>query len=103
MAAVPAAESIVLPEFAARELLAAYGIPFAPAALTRNPEEATRFAERIGYPVVLKVASPDISHKTEVGGVRVGIQSGTELRSAWDEVNSTVRARAPSACISAAA
>jgi acetyl coenzyme A synthetase (ADP forming)-like protein len=96
---LPAAESTVLPEFSARALLSAYGLPFAPAQLARSPEEAVRFADRVEYPVVLKVASPDISHKTEVGGVRVGIASAEELRSAWAEVRATVSAHMPRARI----
>jgi acetate---CoA ligase (ADP-forming) len=96
---LPAAESTVLPEFSARELLAAYGVPFAPAQLVKTPDEAVRFAGKTGYPVVLKVASPDISHKTEVGGVRVGIASDEELRATWAEVKATVAAKAPTARI----
>jgi acetate---CoA ligase (ADP-forming) len=97
LADVPSADSTVLPEYSARALLSAYGVPFAPTHLARSPEEGIKFAHRIGYPVVLKVASPDISHKTEVGGVRVGIASSTELRQAWDEVKSTVSVKAPKA------
>ena len=96
---VAPAASTILPEFSARALLAAYGIPFAPAHLARTPEEAVKFADRTGYPVVLKVASPDISHKTEVGGVRVGIFSPADVRRGWDEVKATVAARAPKARI----
>ncbi|HLY76304.1 MAG TPA: acetate--CoA ligase family protein, partial [Thermoplasmata archaeon] len=96
---VPPAESTILPEFSARALLSAYGVPFAPAHLAKTPEEAVRFADRTGYPVVLKVASPDISHKTDVGGVRVGVASAQELRAAWTEVRATVTQKAPTARI----
>jgi acetate---CoA ligase (ADP-forming) len=97
--AVPSAESTVLPEFAARALLSAYGIPFAPSRLVRTLEDAVEFAEQSGYPVVLKVASPDISHKTDVGGVRIGIENSSELRTAWADVQATVLAKAPGARI----
>lgn len=97
--AVPPAEPSVLPEFSARALLSAYGVPFAPAHLARTPEEGVEFADKIGYPVVLKVASPEISHKTEVGGVRVGLLSATDLRTAWEEVKATVASKAPEARI----
>lgn len=97
LATVSPVDTTVLPEYSARALLSAYGVPFAPARLVQTPDEAVRFADTIGYPVVLKVASPDISHKTEVGGVRVGIESGKDLRAAWAEVLVTVTARAPSA------
>jgi acetate---CoA ligase (ADP-forming) len=97
LGSVPSADSTVLPEFSARALLSAYGIPFAPVQLAKTPDEAVQFAEKIGYPVVLKVASPDISHKTEVGGVRVGIGNQEELREVWAEVQTTVAAKAPNA------
>ena len=96
---LPPAESTVLPQFSARALLSAYGVPFAPAHLAKTPEEAVKFADKTGYPVVLKVASSQISHKTEVGGVRVGLLSATDLRTAWTEVNATVAAKAPNARI----
>lgn len=99
LADLPPAESTVLPEFSARALLSAYGVPFAPARLARTPDDAVEFAGHTGYPVVLKVASPDISHKTEVGGVRVGISSAADLRRAWNEVQETVATKAPKAHI----
>ena len=99
LAAVPSAESTVLPEFSARALLSAYGVPFAPVQLATTPDEAVRFATQIGYPVALKVASPDISHKTEVGGVRVGIGNEEELRGVWAEIQTNVAAKAPTARI----
>jgi acetate---CoA ligase (ADP-forming) len=97
--ALPTAESTVLPEFAARALISAYGIPFARSALVKTPDEAVKFADEIGYPVVLKVASPDISHKIDVGGVRVGISTAPELRSAWSEMKESVAEKAPAARI----
>ncbi|MGC2289560.1 MAG: acetate--CoA ligase family protein [Thermoplasmata archaeon] len=99
LGAVPPVESSVLPEFSSRALLSAYGIPFAPSHLAKTPEEGVQFAEKAGYPVVLKVASPDISHKTDVGGVRVGLSDASDLRSAWADVQATVAARAPKARI----
>ena len=48
--------------------------------MARTDEEAVQLADRIGYPVVLKIDSPDISHKTDVGGVVVGIASAEDLR-----------------------
>ncbi len=57
----------------ALDVLAAYGIPVPPGGLARTPEEAEGIAERIGDPVVLKLVSPDLVHKTEVGGVVLGV------------------------------
>jgi acetate---CoA ligase (ADP-forming) len=99
LASAPSGDAAVLPEFSARALLSAYGVPFPPAHLAKSAEEAVKFAERTGYPVVLKVASPDISHKTEVGGVRINIADSPELRAAWSEVRATVESKAPKARI----
>ncbi|MEM0128720.1 MAG: acetate--CoA ligase family protein [Thermoplasmata archaeon] len=89
----------VLPEYQARELLEAYGIRFPASATASTVEEAVAAADRIGYPIVLKIASPDISHKTDVGGVRLGIEDGDALRAAWAEMRRTIQERAPSARI----
>jgi acetate---CoA ligase (ADP-forming) len=89
----------VLPQYAARGLLEAYGIRFPPAALTTTADEAVAAAGRIGYPVVLKVASPEISHKTDVGGVAVDLRDGPAVRDAWTRMDRTVRAAVPGARI----
>jgi acetyltransferase len=68
----------------ARSVLAAYGFNLPESEIAANPEQAVEIAERIGYPVVLKVASPDILHKTDVGGVRVGLQSASDVVDAFD-------------------
>jgi acetate---CoA ligase (ADP-forming) len=68
----------------ARDILMAYGIPLPKTILARNAEEAVAAAEAIGYPVVLKIASPDILHKTDIGGVKVNLTSPSEVRDAYD-------------------
>lgn len=68
----------------ARGILEAYGMTIPKSALARDPEEAIKFANEIGYPVVLKIASPDILHKTDVGGVKVGLRNSSEVRDAFD-------------------
>ena len=87
----------VLPEYAARELLSAYGIPFTGVTRATSVAGAIEAAERLGYPVVLKVASPDISHKTDVGGVAVGITSPAAMRTAWSQMQKTLAAKAAGA------
>lgn len=71
-------------DFEAREVLQAYGLRIPQSELARTPEEAVEFASRMGYPVVLKIASPDILHKTDVGGVKVGLQNATDVRDAYE-------------------
>jgi acetyltransferase len=68
----------------AREVLDAYGFPVPESRLAESPEEAVDIAQEIGFPVVLKVASPDILHKTDVGGVKLNLDSATDVRDAYD-------------------
>ena len=68
----------------ARDILEAYRIPIPGSELCRTAEEAVAFAEEAGYPVVMKIASPDILHKTDIGGVRLNIQSATDVRDSFD-------------------
>jgi acyl-CoA synthetase (NDP forming) len=58
----------------------------APARIARDADEAARIAGELGYPLVLKVVSPDVSHKTDIGGVRLGIESEGELRAAYRDI-----------------
>ncbi|MEN8240851.1 MAG: acetate--CoA ligase alpha subunit [Chloroflexota bacterium] len=68
----------------AREILSAYGLPIPQSELAETADQAVEMANEIGYPVVLKIASPDILHKTDVGGVKVGLQNPEQLRDAFD-------------------
>ena len=88
-----------LPEYVTRGLLEAYGVRFPPSALTASADEAVAAAARIGYPVVLKVASPEILHKVDVGGVAIGLADAPALRAAWERMDRSVRAAAPGARI----
>lgn len=83
----------------AMEVAAAYGIPVAPVKLARRAAEAVTYAAELGYPVVLKVASPDIIHKTDVGGVRVGLQTPEEIREAFWEIMERVHEHLPRALV----
>jgi acetyl coenzyme A synthetase (ADP forming)-like protein len=68
----------------AREVLEAYGIPLPKSGIAETPDDAVRMAEEIGYPVVMKIASPDILHKSDIGGIKLNIQSASEVRDAFD-------------------
>jgi acetyltransferase len=68
----------------ARAVLEAYGFPIPKSVLAATPEEAVAAAEEIGYPVVMKIASPDILHKTDVGGVKLNLRSAGDVRDAFD-------------------
>ncbi|WP_328333620.1 acetate--CoA ligase family protein [Streptomyces sp. NBC_00455] len=77
----------------------AYGIPVPAEALAECADEAVALADRIGFPVVLKIVSPDIVHKTDAGGVRVGVRSAAEVRAAFTSIVSNARAYSPQAAI----
>jgi len=87
-----AAPGAFLSQEAANDLLAAYGIATARPQLAASAAAAAELAERAGYPVVLKVASPDILHKSDVGGVLLGLSDAAAVRAGFAAV--TVRARA---------
>lgn len=72
-----------LPELEALEVLEAYGFPLLASRLAQSEEEAALIAAEMGYPVVLKIAGPEILHKTDIGGVVVGLHSEEELRRAY--------------------
>ncbi len=86
-----------LSEVEGRRLLAAYGIPGPREAVAATAEEAVTAADSIGYPVVLKVLSPDIQHKTEIGGVRAGLQNERAVATAFREVMEVARRHHPRA------
>ncbi|HET7459033.1 MAG TPA: acetate--CoA ligase family protein, partial [Gemmatimonadaceae bacterium] len=88
-----------LSELDALAVIRACGIRTLDAALARDAEDAVRAAESIGFPVVLKVVSPQVVHKTDVGGVRVGIGDAGAVREAYDAIVASVRDRVPDADI----
>jgi len=68
----------------AKSILTAYGLQAPHSEIAETAEKAVEIAADMGYPVVLKIASPDILHKTDVGGVKVGLQNATDVRDAFD-------------------
>lgn len=75
---------VTIGDFEARTILEAYGLTIPQSRLAEDAEQAVKFAAEIGYPVVLKIASPNILHKTDVGGVRVGLRNAQDVRDAFD-------------------
>ncbi len=78
----------------------AYGIPVPKEGLATSAREAARVADGIGYPVVMKVVSPDILHKTEAGGVVVNLKSPAEAEQAYETITRNARAHKPGAKVS---
>ncbi len=67
-----------------RQVLQAYGLRIPQSEIADTPEKAASIASKIGYPVVLKIASPDILHKTDIGGVKVGLENASDVRDAFE-------------------
>ncbi|WP_117190087.1 acetate--CoA ligase family protein [Rhizobium terrae] len=86
-----------LTEREAKALLAAEGLPVPKEALVTTADAAAETATWLGFPVVMKIESPDILHKTEAGGVKLGIGSEAEAHTAFDALMSSARAYAPDA------
>jgi acetyl coenzyme A synthetase (ADP forming)-like protein len=80
-----------LPEPEAHAVLRAYGLPMLRSKLVQDQAEAVRAAREIGFPVVLKIVSPDIVHKVDVGGVKLNLQSDADVKNAYDELIQQVK------------
>lgn len=88
-----------LTELEAIQLLEAYGIPTVATRFAPDPNSAAAAASELGYPVVLKVVSPDIVHKSDVGGVRIDLATALDVEVAAAEILDAVRHRAPEAVV----
>ena len=88
-----------LTEFEAKKVLAAYGIRVTREFLAVDADDAMRLARSIGLPVVMKIQSSDIPHKTEAGGVRVGVPDDSAVATAFAEIVASARAYSPQAAI----
>ncbi|MCA1510385.1 acetate--CoA ligase family protein [Bradyrhizobium sp. NBAIM01] len=89
----------VLTEREGKRLLALYGIPVTREALATRPDEATRIAQTLSFPVVMKVESAEIVHKTDVGGVILNIPSAEKAAEAFERIMASVRSHRPGAKI----
>jgi acetyltransferase len=89
----------VLTEEESKRFVTTYGIPVVPQLMADNVEEALAAARRIGYPVVLKIVSHDITHKSAAGGVEVGVCSAADLETAYARIMKRVKKTSPKAAI----
>ncbi|MGL5066162.1 MAG: GNAT family N-acetyltransferase [Microcoleus sp.] len=87
----------LLTEYESKQLLAAYGIPTVATEIAANPDEAAAIADRLGYPVVLKLHSETVTHKTDVGGVQLNLCNASAVISAFEAISDRVRAIDPAA------
>jgi acetyltransferase len=86
-----------LSESEGKEILRAYGVSIPIEITAKTPEDAAQAAAKIGFPVVMKIDSPDIAHKSDVGGVMVGVNSESAVRQSFELMMSKVRSRVPGA------
>ena len=84
-----------LTEIESKELLKEAGIPIIEAKLARTKKETISLSKRTGFPIVLKIASPDIIHKSDSGGVKLGLTNITQVGNAYSEIMSSIRQRFP--------
>jgi acyl-CoA synthetase (NDP forming) len=85
------ANGAALDEIASKKLLKAYGIPVSKEAIAGTAAEAVRIARQIGFPVVAKVVSADILHKSDIGGVMLNLNSASEVRKAFNQITARVQ------------
>ncbi|MBO4797524.1 MAG: acetate--CoA ligase family protein, partial [Candidatus Methanomethylophilaceae archaeon] len=88
-----------LSEAEGKEIFSAYGIPTPGEGTVRSAEDAAVRCDQIGYPVVMKILSPDIKHKTDVGGVVIGVKNSQEARDAYNKIMDSCTSKVPGARI----
>jgi acyl-CoA synthetase (NDP forming) len=89
----------VLTEVESKELLKPTGISIIDTALATSEEEAIAISRQFGFPVVLKIASPDIVHKSDIGGVKLGLRTAKQVGKAYDQILLAIRQSRPEARI----
>lgn len=90
-------KTLILSESVSKTILDAYGIPVSNPVFVKTVNEAIYKAEEIGFPVVMKIHSPDISHKTDVGGVELNLQDKVMISSAYKRIMNNVKSKQPGA------
>lgn len=88
-----------LSESEGKAIFAAYGVPTPGEAIVNSADEAAASCDKIGYPVVMKIVSPDIKHKTDVGGVVVGVKNAAEAKDAYNKIMDSCTKAVPNAQI----
>ena len=89
----------ILGEMESKALLSAFHIPVAQTMMARSPNEALLIAQQLGFPVAMKINSPDITHKSDVGGVKLNLVDALEVRAAYHEIVESVKINRPEAFV----
>ena len=90
---------VLLTEIEAKELLKQAGIGVVDTKLATSKEEAISISQQLGFPVVLKIASPDVVHKSDAGGVKLGLKTSRQVGKAYDDIMRAIRKEYPEAKI----
>ena len=99
IAVARAQNRLILTEVEAKEIMQSAGVPVVETKLAETKEEALQLSEQMGFPVVAKIVAPDITHKSDAGGVRIGISDRAEMSEAWDDLMEKARTSFPGAAI----
>lgn len=89
----------LLTEIEAKQVLEEAGVPVSPARLATTADEAAQVASSLGFPIVLKIVSPQITHKSDVGGVALNLKSADEVKAAFERVVASAKKAEPKATI----
>lgn len=90
---------VFLTEYESKEILKEVGVPVVETRLAKNKEEAVFFSKKLGFPVVLKIASPDIIHKSDSGGVKLDLKNPDEVKKAYNEILRNTHRQYPKAAL----
>jgi acyl-CoA synthetase (NDP forming) len=90
---------LMLTEFESKRLLKQAGIPVVETKLAMTPKQAVSISQKMGFPVALKIASPDVVHKSDSGGVKLSLSNAAEVKKAYDEILKKVRKQYPGAAV----
>jgi len=89
----------LMTEIEAKELLKQAGVSVVDTKLATSKEEAVSISKELGFPIVLKIASPDVVHKSDAGGVKLGLKTSRQVSKAYDDILKTIRQKYPEARI----
>jgi len=89
----------ILTEFESKRILKQAGVSVVETKLAKTPKEAVSLSQKIGFPVALKIASPDVIHKSDSGGVKLGLNNVAQVKKAYNEILETVNQQYPGAII----
>jgi acyl-CoA synthetase (NDP forming) len=89
----------ILTEFESKRILSQAGIPVVETRLAKTQKEAVSLSRKMGFPVVLKISSPEVIHKSDLGGVKLSLNNAAEVKKAYDEILKKVKKQYPEAAV----